>query len=43
MLFSELELYNCSVKTALNYLKRYLSLGDELDLKIYQSCFYGAL
>ena len=43
MLFSQLELYNCSMRTALNYMKSYLSSGDKSDLQIYNSCFYGAL
>lgn len=43
MLFSTLELYNCSLKTALNYLNRYFKSSDKSDLHIYESCFFGAL
>ena len=40
MLFSKIELYICSIKTALNYMNRYIVSGDKSDLQIYNSCFY---
>ena len=41
MLFSQIEIYNCGLRTALNYMKSYLLTGNKSDLEVYDKVFYN--
>lgn len=39
MLFSQIEIYNCGLRAALNYMKDYLQTGNKDSLQIYDKVF----
>lgn len=39
MLFSQIEIYNCGLRTAMNYMKDYLQTGNKDSLQIYNKVF----
>ena len=41
MLFSQIEIYNCGLRTALNYMISYLLTGNKSDLEVYNKVFYN--